>query len=85
MALTAVLTDVDLTDDPFFFYLHAAALFRTKTLTYQETVFTELAISIAPAEYDPTALWATVIKGYTDLGLYDDAYTAWTVCPSEKQ
>lgn len=29
-------------------------------------------------------LWQTVIKGLTDSGLYDDAYTALTACPYEK-
>ncbi|KAK0467905.1 nucleoporin Nup120/160-domain-containing protein [Desarmillaria tabescens] len=67
------------------FYIHAAGLFKSKSLVYQETVFTQLAISVAPSEIDTITLWATVIRGYTELALYDDAYAAWISTPNEKQ
>lgn len=51
LALSMVLTEVDLADEPFFFYLHAAALFSTKSLVYQETTLTQLALSVAPPEF----------------------------------
>lgn len=85
MVLSLVLTELEQLDDCYHFYIHAAGLFKSKSLVYQETVFTQLAISVAPSEIDTTVLWATVIKGYTELALYDDAYAAWISTPTEKQ
>ncbi len=85
MVLSLVLTELEQLDDCYHFYVHAAGLFKAKSLVYQETLFTQLAISVAPSEIDTTALWATVIKGYTELALYDDAYAAWMSTPNEKQ
>ncbi|KAK0206120.1 nucleoporin Nup120/160-domain-containing protein [Desarmillaria ectypa] len=85
MVLSLVLTELEQLDDCYYFYIHAAGLFKSKSLVYQETVFTQLAISVAPSQIDTIALWATVIKGYTELALYDDAYAAWISTPNEKQ
>ncbi|EKM59586.1 uncharacterized protein PHACADRAFT_87488 [Phanerochaete carnosa HHB-10118-sp] len=83
-ALAAVLPGAELFNSPFTFYLHAASLFKVESVVTYEVSFTQLALSVAPLGVDTVALWQTAIKGLTDLGLYDDAYTALTSCPYEK-
>ena len=68
----------------FEFYLHAAALFKPSSVTTYEVQFTQLALSVAPHGVNTAELWYSVIKGFTDLGLYDDAYTALMSSPYDK-
>lgn len=83
-ALAAVLPGAELFDSPFTFYLHAASLFKAEAVVTYEVSFTRLALSVVPAGVSTVMLWQTAIKGLTDLGLYDDAYTALISCPYEK-
>jgi nuclear pore complex protein Nup160 len=69
-------------DSQFSFYLHASAIFKTASLVHHEVLFAELAISIAPP-VDTSSLWYTVIKGHTDLGLFDEAYASLMSTPYE--
>ncbi|TDL29800.1 hypothetical protein BD410DRAFT_817789 [Rickenella mellea] len=83
-ALTSVLPGAQLFPSEFAFYLHVAELFRSQSLISNEITFTKLALEVSPAGVDVAALWATIIKGYTDLGLYEDAYAAIIVTPHDK-
>lgn len=83
-ALQAVL-DFSQAGTLFSFYCHCAHLFKTKSLLYREIAFTQLALSAATEEASDPMMWSTIIKGYTDLGFFDDAYSIWTVTPSEQQ
>ena len=80
-ALAAVLPRAELFDSEFNFYLHAAGLFRAVAVTSHEVLFTQRSLSVAPSGLDTADLWLTVIKGLTDLGLYEDAYTALVAAP----
>ncbi|KAJ7781667.1 nucleoporin Nup120/160-domain-containing protein [Mycena metata] len=84
-ALSFVLPATDPFDTAFFFYMHAAKLFKMASLVQHEVSFTQLALSVAPLDTDTSALWNTIIKGYTDLSLYDDAYSSLIATPYEKQ
>lgn len=83
-ALAAVLPGAELFDSHFGFYLHAAALFRTLSVTGYEVLFSQYAISSAPAGVNTSGLWQSVIKGLTDSGLHDEAYAALMSSPYEK-
>lgn len=72
-------------DSTFAFYIHASEMFKGQLLVYYEVLFAQLAISTTPANVDNSALWYTVIRGYLDLGRYDDAYAALMATPYEKQ
>ncbi|KAJ7590746.1 nucleoporin Nup120/160-domain-containing protein [Mycena floridula] len=63
------------------FYVHVASLFKGRAYVQHEVQFTQLAISVAPPGCDTSLLWQTVIKGYTDLGWYEEAYAAWVAAP----
>jgi len=67
------------------FYIHVSEMFRKHSLVYYEVLFAQLAISSAPPDVDTSSLQSTVIKGYTDLGRYDDAYAAFLVTPFNEQ
>ncbi|THH33738.1 hypothetical protein EUX98_g479 [Antrodiella citrinella] len=82
-ALASVLPRQELFDSDFSFYLHVAGLFRESSVTTFEVAFTQLAISVAPV-VNTMPLWSTVIKGLTEVGLYDDAYKALISSPYEK-
>ncbi|KAJ7067941.1 nucleoporin Nup120/160-domain-containing protein [Mycena amicta] len=84
-ALCFVLPTPDAPDSAFLFYLHAAKLFKIASLVQYEVSFTQLALSVAPVDAVTSSLWATIIKGYTDLSLYDDAYSALIASPYEKE
>ncbi|KAF5357582.1 hypothetical protein D9758_007452 [Tetrapyrgos nigripes] len=84
-ALQQVLPSGTLFDSLFSFYLYVASLFKANVLHSQEVNFTQLAVSCAPPGTDLSGLWLTVMKGYIDLGLYDDAYAAWSSIPSDMQ
>ncbi|TFK56037.1 hypothetical protein OE88DRAFT_1652614 [Heliocybe sulcata] len=66
------------------FYLHVAGLFRAARVTPCEIAFSQLAISAAPPGTDLQELWYTIIKGYTDLAQYEDAYSALISTPYER-
>ncbi|KAJ7162628.1 nucleoporin Nup120/160-domain-containing protein [Mycena crocata] len=84
-ALSFVLPATDPFDSAFFFYLHASRLFKMASLVQHEVFFAQMALSVAPTDADTSSLWNTAIKGYTDLSLYDDAYSSLTATPYEKQ
>jgi nuclear pore complex protein Nup160 len=84
-ALSFVLPATDPFDTTFFFYLHASKLFKMASLVQHEVFFTQLALSVAPLDADTSSLWNTIIKGYTDLSLYDDAYSSLIATPYEQQ
>jgi len=67
------------------FYIHVSEMFKKHSLVYYEVLFAQLAISSAPLDVDISSLWSTVIKGYTDLGRYDDAYAAFIATPFNEQ
>ncbi|KAF9468851.1 nucleoporin Nup120/160-domain-containing protein [Collybia nuda] len=69
-------------DSQFSFYLHASTLFHNASLVHHEVLFAELAISVAPP-VDTSTLWHTIIKGQTDLGLFDEAYASLMATPYE--
>jgi len=71
-------------DSQYSFYLYAANLFQNVS-TYYEVFFSRLAIQVAPADADTASLWRTVVKGLTDLALYDEAYASTMATPFEKE
>ncbi|KAG0698850.1 nucleoporin Nup120/160-domain-containing protein [Suillus ampliporus] len=68
-------------DSEFTFYIHASAIFRSNCLTQQEVSFIRLALSVAPQDVDTSELWFGLIRGYIDLGFYEDAYSAIIATP----
>jgi hypothetical protein len=84
-ALLDVMPSARVFDSSFTFYIHASEMFKNQLLVYYEVLFAQLAISTAPANIDTSSLWYTVIKGYLDLGRYDDAYAALMATPHERQ
>lgn len=82
-ALASVLPGVELFDSTFSFYLHASNLFKMSSFVHHEVQFTQLALAVAPPE-DTSALWANVVKGYTDLAMYEDAYASLMSNPYER-
>ncbi|KAJ6567297.1 hypothetical protein DFH09DRAFT_1156619 [Mycena vulgaris] len=84
-ALSFVLPPSDPFDSAFFFYLHISKLFKMASLVQHEVSFAQLALSVAPPDADTSSLWSTIIKGYTDLSLYEDAYSSLIATPYEKQ
>jgi len=72
-------------DSAYAFYIHVSEMFKKHSLVYYEVLFAQLAISSAPLDVDTSSLRSTVIKGYTDLGMYEDAYAALIASPFNKQ
>ena len=62
------------------YYLHVAELCSNVNLTLSEVHFTKLALSVWPEGDDSSeasaAAWDAIIRGYTNLALYEDAYSA---------
>ncbi|KAF8974708.1 nucleoporin Nup120/160-domain-containing protein [Flammula alnicola] len=83
-ALTSVLPNTHPMDSQYSFYLFAADLFRN-TFVHHEVQFSQLAIQVAPPGAETASLWNTVVKGLTDLALYEDAYASVMAMPFEKQ
>ena len=83
-ALAAVLPGAELFAAEFDYYLHAAALFKAASDALHEVSFTQRAIAVAPLGADAAPLWHGVIRGLTDLGLYEDAYASLVSTPYEK-
>jgi nuclear pore complex protein Nup160 len=79
--LSSILPGAVLFDSEFTFYIHASAIFRSNGLTQQETSFIRLALSVAPPDVDTSELWFSLIRGYIDLGYYEDAYSAIIATP----
>jgi nuclear pore complex protein Nup160 len=79
--LASVLPGAVLFDSEFTFYIHASAIFRSNGLTQQEVSFIRLALSVAPQDVDTSELWFGLIRGYIDLGFYEDAYSAIIATP----
>ena len=83
-ALASVLPAAQPMNSQFAFYLFAADLFRSYHI-HQEIRFSQLAIQLAPHGAETVQLWNSVVKGLTDLALYEDAYAAVMATPFEKQ
>lgn len=79
--LSSILPGAVLFDSEFTFYIHASAIFRSNGLTQQEVSFIRLALSIVPGDIDTSELWFSLIRGYIDLGYYEDAYSAIIATP----
>ncbi|KAJ3777455.1 nucleoporin Nup120/160-domain-containing protein [Lentinula raphanica] len=84
-ALQAVLPSSHWFDSSFSFFLYIATLFKSNSLQHYEVHFTQLALSVAPPNTDTLSLWHTIVRGYIDLGLFDEAYAAWCSTPSYNQ
>ncbi|KAF8227965.1 hypothetical protein L208DRAFT_1490549 [Tricholoma matsutake] len=82
-ALASVLPGAELFDSSFSFYLHASNVFKMSSLVYHEVQFAQLALAVAPPE-DTSTLWVNIIKGYTDLVMYEDAYASLMSNPYER-
>lgn len=85
VSLASVLPSGEAFDSEFAFYIHASNIFKHCGLTRHEVLFAQLAISVAPPSGDTAALWHIVIKGYIELGYYDNAYAALMATPHERQ
>lgn len=83
-ALAGVLPAAEIFYSDYAFYHHAASLFKLGSAVCYEVRFSQLALSVAPAEADTIELWYGVIKGHIDLALYEDAYTSLVACPHNK-
>jgi hypothetical protein len=83
-ALASVLPTAQPMNSQFAFYLFAADLFRNHHVQ-QEIHFSQLAIQLAPHGAETMQLWNAVVKGLTDLALYEDAYAGVMAMPFEKQ
>jgi nuclear pore complex protein Nup160 len=79
--LASVLPGAVLFDSEFTFYIHASVIFRSNGLIQQEVSFIRLAHSVAPQDVDTSELWFGLIRGYIDLGFYEDAYSAIIATP----
>ncbi|EGO01552.1 hypothetical protein SERLA73DRAFT_158827 [Serpula lacrymans var. lacrymans S7.3] len=80
-SLAAVLPGAVLFDSEFTFYLHATSLFKSAALTYHEISFARLALATSPPHVDTAELWYTIIRGYTELGRFEDAYSSIVTTP----
>lgn len=83
-SLGAVLPNTQPMESEYNFYLLAADMFRNGYVQH-EVRFTTLALQVAPAGVDTLPLWSSIVKGLTDLALYDDAYATLMHNPSETQ
>ena len=83
-ALNLVLPHAQQFDTRHSFYLFAANLFRN-TSVHHEVYFSNLAIQTAPPTADTALLWNTVVNGFIELALYEDAYASITAMPYDKQ
>src|SRR5438477_1655790 len=83
-ALSVVLPGGELFDTEFSYYLHASSLFKSAGQVRHEVLFSQLALSVVPENLDSSDIWYSVIRGNTDLGLYDEAYASLMVTPYDK-
>lgn len=86
-ALAAVLQSTFLTTECEY-YLHVAGLFKLAGMISNEVKFLKLALSVWPETSEvetSSATWSAIIKGYSDLRLYEDAYTAIISSPHNEE
>lgn len=83
-ALAGVLPGAETFYSDYAFYIHAASLFKSGSLVCHDVHFSQLALSVALPEAETMDLWYSVIKGYIDLTLYEDAYSSLMTCPHGK-
>ncbi|PPR02464.1 hypothetical protein CVT24_002013 [Panaeolus cyanescens] len=83
-ALSSVLTAAHPIDNQFAFYQFASGLFQGTVVQYQVR-FSQLALEVAPDTADTSPLWSAIVKGLTDLGLYDEAYASIMIMPFDRQ
>jgi nuclear pore complex protein Nup160 len=83
-ALAGVLPGAETFYSDYAFYIHASSLFKSSSLVCHDVRFSQLALSVALPEAETADLWYSVIKGYIDLALYEDAYASLITCPHDK-
>ncbi|KAG5644918.1 hypothetical protein DXG03_007383 [Asterophora parasitica] len=83
-SLARILPAIELLHSQYFFYIHVSNLFKLSGWVHYEVLFAQLAISVAPPNADTSSLWATLITGFSELALYEDAYAALMATPYEK-
>ncbi|KAG6866010.1 hypothetical protein C0991_009682 [Blastosporella zonata] len=81
--LARILPATELLDSQHYFYIHVSNLFKLASWVEYEVSFAQLAISVAPPSADTSSLWSTVIHGFTELALYEDAYASIMSTPYE--
>jgi nuclear pore complex protein Nup160 len=59
-------------------------VFKSASRVQEEVLFAQSAISVAPAAVDTTPLWYIVIKGLSELALYEDAYATLMSTPYDR-
>ena len=65
-----------------------AGLFKLAGMISNEVKFLKLALSVWPEGNEveaSAATWSAIIKGYSDLRLYEDAYTAIISSPHHEE
>jgi nuclear pore complex protein Nup160 len=67
----------------FEFYLHVAELFRASEIAQHDVAFSQHALAVASNAVDTSDIWANIIRGYCDLGIYEDAYSCLIASPHE--
>lgn len=70
------------------YYVHVSQLFKARNLVSHQVQFLKLALSVWPEGSELEAsvsTWAEIIKGYTELHLYEDAYCALIASPHQDQ
>ena len=82
--LAFLLPATELIDSQYSFCVHLSNIFKSASHMYQEVHFAQLAISVAPVDADTSPLWYTVVKGLSDLSLYEDAYASLMSTPYKK-
>jgi len=82
--LAYLLPATELIDSQYSFCVHLSNIFKSASHVHQEVYFAQLAISVAPVDLDTSSLWYTVVKGLSDLSLYEDAYASLMSTPYEK-
>jgi nuclear pore complex protein Nup160 len=80
-ALEMVLPATEALNSPFAFYMHVSQLFKGVSLVHHEVKFAQQALSVAPEDIDVSEVWYTVIQGFTELGLFQDAYSSLMATP----
>lgn len=72
-------------ESEFAYYVYVSELFKAHLQIRYQVQFAQLAISSAPAGVDTSSLWSIVIKGYSELGHYEEAYATINAMPFERQ
>lgn len=82
-SLKAVLPVNSFFKSDFEYYLHVAELFRNASIVQHDVTFSQHALAVAPEVSETSDVWANVIRGYSDLGSYEDAYSCLIASPHE--